>query len=220
MENVKVSTFAQRLAEAMKIREVSQTELHERTGINKSSISTYLKGGYEARQNKVYEIARALNVSEPWLMGYDVPMTRVSPAAPRKKGVKIPVLGYVAAGIPFEAIENVIDEEEIDEVLARHGEYFGLVVHGDSMTPTINDGDIVIVKKQSTARTGDIALVMVNGDEATVKEIKIQEDGLVLIGHNPTVFPPKFFAAREIETLPVSIGGVIVELRRKFSCGV
>ncbi len=69
---MKIATFAERLAEAMRIREVSQTELHNRTGINKSSISTYLKGEYEAKQNKVYEIARALNVSEAWLMGYDV----------------------------------------------------------------------------------------------------------------------------------------------------
>lgn len=73
---MKIATFAERLAEIMRIRDVSLTELHNRTGINKSSISTYLKGGYEAKQNKVYEIARALNVSEAWLMGYDIPMER------------------------------------------------------------------------------------------------------------------------------------------------
>ena len=68
---MKTATFAERLAEAMRVREVSQTELHNRTGINKSSISTYLKGTYEAKQDKVYKMARALNVSPAWLMGYD-----------------------------------------------------------------------------------------------------------------------------------------------------
>ena len=216
MENVKVSTFAQRLAEAMKIREVSQTELHERTGINKSSISTYLKGGYEARQNKVYEIARALNVSEPWLMGYDVPMTRVSPAAPRKKGVKIPVLGYVAAGIPFEAIENVIDEEEIDEVLASKGDFFGLVIHGESMEPEICDGDTVIVRKQETCDSGQIAIVLVNGDDATCKIVHRQFDGILLEGINRDVYTPTFYNNEAIESLPVQVIGVVAEVRRKY----
>ena len=216
MENVKVSTFAQRLAEAMKIREVSQTELHERTGINKSSISTYLKGGYEARQNKVYEIARALNVSEPWLMGYDVPMTRVSPAATRKKGVKIPVLGYVAAGIPFEAIENVIDEEEIDEVLASKGDFFGLVIHGESMEPEICDGDTVIVRKQETCDSGQIAIVLVNGDDATCKIVHRQFDGILLEGINRDVYTPTFYNNEAIESLPVQVIGVVAEVRRKY----
>ncbi len=83
---MKIATFAERLAEAMRIREVSQTELHNRTGINKSSISTYLKGEYEAKQNKVYEIARALNVSEAWLMGYDVGMNSESNDTEKKNG--------------------------------------------------------------------------------------------------------------------------------------
>lgn len=216
MENVKVSTFAQRLAEAMKIRDVSQTELHERTGINKSSISTYLKGGYEARQNKVYEIARALNVSEPWLMGYDVPMTRVSPAAPRKKGVKIPVLGYVAAGIPFEAIENVIDEEEIDEVLASKGDFFGLVIHGESMEPEICDGDTVIVRKQETCESRQIAIVLINGYDATCKIVHRQPDGILLEGINRDVYTPTFYSNEAIKKLPVQIVGIVAEVRRKY----
>ena len=215
MKNTKVATFAQRLAEALKIREVSQTELHERTGINKSSISTYLKGEYEARQNKVYEIARALNVSEPWLMGYDVPMSRS--AASHRHGVKIPVLGHVVAGYPIEAVENVIGEEEISEEMARSGDYFALIVNGQSMTPTLNDGDTVIIQKTPIAHSGQIAVVMVNGDEATLKEIKLEEDGLWLIGHNSTVYPPKFYTAHEVEMLPVTICGVLVELRRSFN---
>lgn len=214
-ENEYNTKIGMRIKDARKSQKITLKELGSSVGISESTTKRYEDGQIKGVDvNIIKKFANALSVSPAWLMGYDD-----APAAPRKKGVRIPVLGYVAAGIPVEAIENVIDEEEIPEEMARHGEYFGLLVHGDSMTPTINDGDIVIIRKQATARTGDIALVMINGDEATVKEIKIQEDGLVLIGHNPAVFPPKFFTAREIETLPVSVGGVVVELRRKFkSC--
>ena len=207
-----MKSIGTRIKERRKTLAISADDLAAAIGKDRATIYRYENSDIKKLPTTVLEpLAAALHVSPAWLMGYDD-----APAAPRKKGVRIPVLGYVAAGIPVEAIENVIDEEEIPEEMAHHGEYFGLLVHGDSMTPTINDGDIVIIRKQATARTGDIALVMINGDEATVKEIKIQEDGLVLIGHNPAVFPPKFFTAREIETLPVSVGGVVVELRRKF----
>ena len=207
-----MKSIGTRIKERRKTLAISADDLAAVIGKDRATIYRYENSDIKKLPTTVLEpLAAALHVSPAWLMGYDD-----APTAPRKKGVRIPVLGYVAAGIPVEAIENVIDEEEIPEEMARHGEYFGLLVHGDSMTPTINDGDIVIIRKQATVRTGDIALVMINGDEATVKEIKIQEDGLVLIGHNPAVFPPKFFTAREIETLPVSVGGVVVELRRKF----
>ena len=88
---MKNSTFSERLAEAMKIRELTQTDLHERTGINKSSISTYLRGDYKAKQDKVDLLSSALRVSPAWLMGFDVPMepaTPTKPAAPSLQGIK------------------------------------------------------------------------------------------------------------------------------------
>lgn len=216
MENTKElerakKLFSERLSALIQNQGVQQNILADEIGVSESTVGKWLLEKALPRMGAIQKLSDYFNVPKSYFLeeNYDA-------AATRKKGVKIPVLGYVAAGIPFEAIENVIDEEEISEEMARHGEYFGLVVQGDSMTPTINDGDIVIIRKQATAHTGDIALVMVNGDEATVKEIKIQEDGLVLIGHNPVAFPPKFFTAREVEALPVSIGGIIVELRRKF----
>lgn len=75
---MKISNFAKRLKEALDIRKVSQTELHEKTGIGKPSINAYLKGEYKAKQDKVDLIAEALNVDPTWLIGYDVPMDRSS----------------------------------------------------------------------------------------------------------------------------------------------
>lgn len=135
---------------------------------------------------------------------------------PRTKGIRIPILGRVVAGIPLEAIEDIEGYEEITPAMAAKGDYFALRVKGDSMTPFILDGDIVIVRKQETADSGDIVIVLVNGDEATVKEIKIREDGLMLIGKNVAVYSPRFYNLHEIEELPVKIIGKVVEVRRSL----
>lgn len=132
-----------------------------------------------------------------------------------KKGVTINVLGRVAADIPIEAIENIIDTEEITEELARTGDFFGLQIHGDSMIPNICDGDVVIVRQQEDAETGDIVIATVNGTDATCKRLRKYRDGIELIANNPT-YDPLDFSNQEIIEKPVKIIGKVVELRRKF----
>lgn len=108
-------------------------------------------------------------------------------------GVRIPVLGRVVAGIPLEAITDIIDYEEIPAQMAKSGTYFALEVKGRSMEPTLHEGDVVIVRQQPEVGNGEIAIVLVNGDEATVKEVKEGPDGLTLIGHNVGVYSPHFY---------------------------
>ena len=132
-----------------------------------------------------------------------------------KKGVKIPVLGYVAAGIPIEAIEDIVDYEEIPEELAVRGEYFGLKIKGRSMEPRICEGDVVIVRQQPNVENGELAIVLVNGNDATCKKIAKHENGITLISFNPS-YAPMFYTNEEIQTLPVTILGKVVELRGKF----
>ena len=84
------------------------------------------------------------------------------------------------------------------------------------MEPTLRDGDIVIIKKQSTVDSGDIAIVLVNGNDATVKEIKESPSGITLIGHNAAIYTPQFYSNKEIQNLPIQIIGKVVEMRRKF----
>ena len=133
-----------------------------------------------------------------------------------KKGVKIPVLGRVVAGVPIDAVQEILDYEEITPEMAATGDYFALRVKGASMEPTLRDGDIVIVKKQPTVDSGDIAIVLVNGNDATVKEIKESPAGITLIGHNAAIYTPQFYSNKEIQSLPVQIIGKVVEMRRKF----
>ena len=127
----------------------------------------------------------------------------------------INVLGRVAAGIPIEAIEEVIDHEQITEEMARSGKYIGLKIHGASMEPRMKEGDTVIIRLQDDCDSGDTVIAMINGDEATCKIIKKMPEGITLISTNPA-YDPMFFSNREIEEKPIRILGKVVELRAKF----
>ena len=131
------------------------------------------------------------------------------------RGIRIPVLGKVAAGLPISAVEDVLDWEEIPERLANTGEFFGLKIQGDSMEPRIYDGDVVIVKRQSDAESGSIVIAQVNGDEAFCKKLIKEESGIILQSLNQS-YTPFFFTNKEIEEKPVVILGRVVELRGKF----
>lgn len=132
------------------------------------------------------------------------------------KGVQIPVLGYVIAGVPISATEDILGYEEIPKKLADTGDFFALRIKGASMEPQFFEGDVVIVRQQSDVDDNDIAIVLVNGDEATVKQIKKSDAGITLIGFNVSVYPPHFYSNNDIETLPVSIIGKVIQVRRDY----
>lgn len=221
--------FIKRLSALMEERELKQAELAKMSGVRASSISDYLTGKYKPKQDNIDLIARALSVSPAWLMGYDdkKESSRISPAAPqdasaplssdRRKIARIPVLGRVAAGIPIEAIENIEDyEERYISVLEDPHDYFALRIVGHSMEPRIWDGDVVIAKKMADVDSGSVAVVFVDGEDATVKQIKKSDEGITLIGWNPSVYTPKFYTWAEVEKLPVQILGIVKEVRGKI----
>lgn len=187
---------------------MKQIEVAQALGVNQSTVSGWENGTREADHETLRRLADYLGVTVDYLLGG-------AGAPPRRKGRKIPVLGDVAAGIPIEAVEDILDYEEIDEDLALTGEFFGLRIKGRSMEPRIMEGDVVIVRQQETAETGDTVVVSVNGDLATVKRIKIGPAGITLIPSNPS-YDPMYFTCDEVEQLPVRIIGKVVELRAKF----
>ena len=209
-----MKTISDRIKEGLQLRNMKQADLVSLTGIGKSSISTYISGEYEPKQRNIYKIAKALNVNEAWLMGADVPMGRDIASVP-KRGVTINVLGRVAAGIPIEAVTDIIDTEEITEEMARTGTFFGLKIHGDSMTPSICNGDIVIVRQQDDAENNEVIIATINGTDAVCKRLRKYRDGIELLSNNPT-YEPLCFTNEEIVEKPVRIIGKVVELRRKF----
>lgn len=219
-----VDTFSNRLKTAMRIRNIKATELSVKTGIAKSSLSEYINGKYEAKQDGVYLLARALDVNEAWLMGLDVPMERTTDEIFKKIGaislsdigtVKIPILGTVKAGYDYLAQENIIDYISFKIDGKDLENYYGLYITGDSMEPLFDDGDTVIVHKQDSFENGDNCVVLINGNEATIKKVYKGATGIELKAVNP-YYPPKIFTIEEIRDLPVKIIGVVEKSIRNF----
>lgn len=288
---METSKTTERLNLAFSKSNKTQADLARDTNLGRPAISQYLKGKVIPKQDKIYLLAEALNVSPAWLMGVNNDLTDfngnpktfkskeeifayklkhylnmsasskeiiaqvcdvkidevnkwlngikipnitilqkltsyfkcyksdltelVGRSSLSTSGIKVPVLGRVVAGIPIEAIEEILDYEEISESMARTGDFFALQVKGDSMEPKMSEGDVVIVRKQEIAQTGDVAIVLVNGDEATVKKIRIMDSGIMLIPFN-TKYDPWIYTAEDIERLPVKIIGKVVECRQKY----
>ena len=132
-----------------------------------------------------------------------------------RKAIMVPILGRVAAGVPIEAVEDILGYEEIDDDTAHLGDIFALRIKGDSMTPTLPNGSTAIVLKQDDANHGDIVIALVNGDDATCKRLYKSKDSIRLMPDNPA-YQPLFFTAEEIESKPVKIIGKVIEVRTKF----
>lgn len=195
-------------------KEMTQAELGKALEISPSAIGMYEQGRRTPDIPTLKKIASYFNVSLDYLLG-NSPAKAAQPK-PTGRGVRIPVLGRVVAGIPIEAVEEILDYEEITPELAATGEFFALKIRGHSMEPRMMEGDVVIVRRQDDVESGDIAIVLVNGNEATVKRVKKQEDGITLIATNTSVYEPHYYSNKEIEELPVRILGKVVELRGKL----
>ena len=190
-----MAKIAERLKTALEIRDISQSELSRKTGIGKSSISTYLTGEYEPKQKNIYKMALALNVNEAWLIGAEVPMERQETAAshiqnpiaanisPLPAMKEWPVLGATACGKPLH--RELLDETILAPADIKADIVFRCV--GDSMiNARIFDGDAVFIHLQPEVENGQIAVVRV-GDEYTLKRVYVFDDYVELRAENPTV---------------------------------
>ena len=188
---------------------MTQQQLADRLGYkSKSAINKIELGINDVAQKRIVDFANALNTSIEYLLD----MNKKEPEA---KPIRIPVLGRIAAGIPLEMIEDVVDWEEIDAETAKLGPLFALKVEGHSMEPRILDGDVVIIHQQEDAESGDIVIASVNGDDATCKRLRKFKDGIELVPNNPA-YAPMFFSNQEMTSKPVKILGKVIELRGKF----
>lgn len=187
-------------------------DLAAKIGKSRATIYRYENGDIENMPTTVLEpIAAALHTTPAYLMGWNVGSVNVNTCT----AVKINVLGRVAAGIPISAVEEIIDTEEISDDMAAKGEYFGLLIKGDSMEPRICDGDVVIVRQQDDAESGEIVIAIVNGNDATCKRLLKYAGGISLISLN-SKYEPITFSDKEILEKPVRIIGKVVELRGKL----
>lgn len=186
---------------------LTQSELAKKSNISRTYLSDVENDRYNPSLDTLKDIASALTLDTEILL---------TGQKQQNKAVRIPVYSSVSAGSPLLTNDEVVDWAEIPSEKAINAEHFGLRVKGLSMYPVFQEGDLLIVRKQSDVDSGDLAIVLVNGEEATFKEVRKEKGGIMLVGYNPSVFTPRFFDVEDIHTLPVNIIGKVVEFRREL----
>lgn len=204
--------FSENLNSYITKSEKTQLEIAKSIGVSPQTFNTWCKGIAIPRMGKVQALADYFNINKSDLI--EDKKLNID-TVPIESGYTIPVLGRVAAGYGKEAVEEVIGQIEISPALAAKGDYFGLLIKGDSMIPTLYDGDTVIVQRVDDAESGDLVIALVNGHDATCKRLQKYAEGIALIPQNP-VYEPMRFTESEIDTTPVKILGKVIEMRRKF----
>lgn len=205
----------------------SVDELAQKLGKNRATVYRYEKGDIVDMPTQVLElIAKALDTTPAELMGWNEDVERFKKTAAivnqhhasneYGKSVAIPVVRRVAAGTPLTAFDDVLGYEAIPESLATRGTYFALRISGDSMSPGICDGDIVICREQPEAEEGQIVVALVNGNDGVCKRLRRYDNNTIALMSDNPAYQPMYFSATEIDSIPVQIKGVVVELRRKF----
>lgn len=175
-------------------------------GVSYSTFYDWVTAVKYPRIDKIEKMANYFGVSKADL---------VEMHTSKKNRHLIAVLGSVRAGIPLEAVEDILGYEEISEEMARLGEYFALRIKGNSMLPRFTEDDIVIVRQQADVDSGDIAIVLIGNQDATIKKVVKFSGGINLVPTNPE-YEVLTFTKEQLETLPVVILGKVVELRAKF----
>jgi len=196
----------------MTLNNKTRNEMCSALGVKYTTFTDWVNGKSYPRIDKIELMANYFGISKSDLVEDKIAM---STTRAHRKGVTINVYGRVAAGLPIEAIEEIIDTEEIPEEMARTGEFFGLRIQGNSMEPDIHNGDTVIVRRQPDAESGEIVIALVNGNDGVCKRLKKYADSIALISLNPN-YEPMYFNCKEVEEEPVQILGKVVELRAKF----
>lgn len=208
---MKKSDFASRLSQALEARGMKAADLSKKTKVAEGTISCYINGRYEAKQNRVQVFAEALDVNPAWLMGYDVPMEaeRSQPApAPRPipkgfepmpKMKKIPLVGSIACGTPILAQQNIDGHVDAPEDIRCD---FALRCKGDSMIGAgIHDGDAVYIHIQPEVENGEIAAVRI-GEEATLKRVYYDGTTLTLMPYN-NAYAPMVYTGPQLEDVHI-----------------
>lgn len=177
-------SFSKRLKEAMKLRNINQAELSQKSGISKSSLSEYLKGKYEAKQTGLFNLAKALDVNEVWLMGEDVPMDRTYG---RSKIIEINVINLITneiiQKIPY-VYRTDIENQNIDNI-------FAIYANDNSMAPLLDNNDIAIIQKDIFFVSGGTYLLKLKNGFPIIRKILKTTNGIELQAMNMWNFPPQ-----------------------------
>ena len=198
----KYAEFSRNLKKIMYEKQFLQVDVARLLGVTKQAVSGWCSGVSLPRGAMMGDLAKLLGVSVDDLTG-------ASQTAPAKGSVlRVPILGRIPAGVPLEMIEDI---EGYEEIPWRPGEFFGLRVRGSSMAPAIQDGDLIILKKQEDVESGQIAAVSIGGEDATLKKVQKVDGHVVLLPLNPA-YDPMLFPASSVRIL-----GLLVESKRVWA---
>ena len=200
--------FSENLKKQAAIAGENQPDIAEVLGVTKSAVNAYFMGNKMPRMDRIKKLADhfGCNVSD---------LVDDKSIEDQVTAVAIPVLGTVPAGVPIEAIQDILGYEEIPKIMADTGEFFCLRVEGNSMYPLLYSGATIVIKKQETADNGDIVVALVDNEETTVKRLKKMSDGIILEAENPE-YNSLYFNEKQIQNEKVKIIGKAVESRKKL----
>lgn len=201
-------TIGRNITKRLIEKDKTQQDMCNDLGWKKGTVSAWVNGTRMPKMDKIDIMCKYFGCERDDLL-FDAREMKMM------RSVSIPVYARVAAGIPLEASEEIVDREEIPKKWTEFGEYYGLRIRGDSMQPRIEEGDVVIVRKQSTADDGQTVIALVNGNDAVCKKLKVYKDGIALVSNNP-MYAPMYFSTSDTQDIPVRIIGRVVEIRGKL----
>ena len=208
-----IDTFQNRLKKAMEYRNIKQVDLVEKTKLDKTLINKYLSGVANAKQKKLAILAKALDVDEVWLMGYDTSLVNSTSTKLENNVVPINIFDGVVSDFNVLFPKNIIGTVDIEKSIINNGDnFFALKVKDDSMSPVFIENDIIVIKEQHDFENGDLVVAVINTNDITIKKVQKSDAGIVLQSFNPH-YAPLFFTHSDIENLPVKIIGIVKQLR-------
>lgn len=200
--------FGTIIKELRKQKKLTQSELANNLSISKSKVAMWETNQRDPVKDDLILLSNFFGISIDELLG--------NTYRPKENFFDIPVFSNISDGNSLFTNDKIVYGEEIPIEYKGKGDFFALKVKDKSMEPRFCEGDIVIVRRQNDVEDGDFAIVLVDGDEITFKQIKKSEAGITLIGINTSVYLPHFYSNDDIKSLPVSIIGKVVEARIKF----
>lgn len=203
--------FAKNLNYYMNINKKNRSDVCRDLDIPYSTFTDWCNANIYPRIDKIEMLANYFEIKKSDLVENKEKIDKLGNPV-----TSIPILGTVKAGYDYLAQENWIGTIDVETSLVGNGnEYFALKVHGNSMSPVLIEDDIVIIKKQNDFENGDIVVAIINGDEATIKKGKKSDNSILLQPLN-SAYEPLIFTKEEMKTIPVTIIGIVKQLKREF----
>ena len=203
--------FPQRLKELRKSRRVSQRALAVALGVTQQAVGKWEMGRSTPDPATIARIADFFGASADYLLGCSGQRQGAAFSAGGEQYVSVPIIGTVKAGYDALAFEEDYGSAVAD--VHNPQEYFYLLVRGDSMEPQISDGDLALVRRQTDVESGQLAVVLIDGEEGTLKKV-IKKDGAVILQPFNPAYPTQVFMGKDLENLQVV--GKVVETKRRW----